>query len=61
MEITKLNCKYCNVEVSYIGTINSLAQEIWDSEHENCRDFLYVYKINVRKKKEVEIYEPKSD
>ncbi len=60
MEKINFECSYCNVGVEYLGEKDSLVQEIWNAEHEGCKDFLYVYKVNVRKKKEVE-YESNSN
>ncbi|MCK9371245.1 hypothetical protein M0R04_15135 [Candidatus Dojkabacteria bacterium] len=50
----RFNCKYCGVATGYIDNNNPFLEEAWEEEHAQCKDFLYVYKINVRKNKEVE-------
>jgi hypothetical protein len=56
MEKVVFKCKYCNTQIECAGKDSGLLKEFWDSTHESCKDFLYVYKINVREKEGVEKY-----
>lgn len=57
MDLIKLGCSYCNTAFEYSGGKDILIEDVWDMEHENCKDFLYIHRIDVKKKREVEKYE----
>lgn len=55
MKTKYLACQYCGEKISYMSLANDLLDDVWHDYHQECKDFMYIKKINIKQnKKEVE-------